>query len=334
MNQKHFSYLILLLIFNTSLFSQRDYPIIGSVQRLSDQINTLISPDATIQELASGFSWSEGPLWVHKLNGLIFSDVPTNKAYLWTESNGLEVFLDPSGHTDFAPSNRTAGSNGLALDIDGNLILCQHGDRRIAKLTSWDFQEPQYQTIIGTIDGKRFNSPNDLVIDSKGQIYFTDPPYGLKRQDEDELKEIEENGVYLWNRDKDVLLLDSSLTRPNGIGLGIDEKILYVANSDRDYPVILAFDISDGLLSNKRVFFDGTELSKLPQNPGNFDGLKVHSSGTVFATGPGGVLVIDPEGKHLGTIRTGKPVANCGFGPNEKYLYLTSDDILARIPLL
>ncbi len=329
-----YSYLFALLL-SMNFYAQKEYPIIGTVERLSDKINTLISTDAKIDVLATGFSWSEGPVWVSSFNGLVFSDVPTNKAYLWTASDGLKVFLEPSGHTGYAPSNRTTGSNGLAIDAQGNLIICQHGDQRIAQLVSWAFETPQYQTIVDKYQNKRFNSPNDLAIDSKGQIFFTDPPYGLKDQDEDSLKEIEENGIYLWSQNHGTILLDDSLQRPNGIALSRDEKILYVANSDSNHPVIIAFDVHNDSLLNPRVFFNGTELSKDPMNIGNFDGLKVHSSGNMFATGPGGVLVLDAEGTHLGTIRLdGRPVANCGFGPDEKYLYITARDILARIDLL
>ncbi len=329
-----YSYLFALL-FATSLYSQKEYPTIGTVERLSDKISTLISTGAKIEVLATGFRWSEGPVWATHLQGVVFSDVPTNKAYLWTESDGLQVFLEPSGQTGYAPSNRVTGSNGLAIDAQGNLILCQHGDRRIAQLVSWEFETPQYKTVVGKYQNQRFHSPNDLAIDSKGQIYFTDPPYGLKDQDDDSLKELEENGIYLWSPENGTTLLDDSLHRPNGIALSLDEKILYVANSYANNPVIIAFDVQNGALSNRRVFFDGTILSKNPENVGNFDGLKVHSSGNIFATGPGGVLVLDAEGNHLGTIRLdGRPAANCGFGPDEKHLYITAQDILARIDLL
>lgn len=334
MQSLKYPYLFTLLL-ATSLYGQKEYPVIGTVERLSEKINTLISTEAKIEVLATGFGWSEGPVWVPNLHGVVFSDVRKNKAYLWTKSGGLDVFLDPSGHTGYAPSNRVTGSNGLALDAQGNLIICQHGDRRIAQLVSWEFETPQYKTIVDQFQNKRFNSPNDLVLDSKGQIYFTDPPYGFKNQDNDSLKELEENGVYLWSKDDGATLLDNSLHRPNGIALSLDEKTLFVANSHPDNPVIIAFDIQNGSLSNRRVFFDGTDLSKNSKNIGNFDGLKVHSSGNIFATGPGGVLVLDATGNHLGTIRLdGRPAANCGFGPDENYLYITAQDILVRIDLL
>jgi len=179
-------------------------------------------------------------------------------------------------------------------------------------------------------EGKRLNSPNDLVFDKSGSIYFTDPPYGLKMKDDDTLKELNFNGIYKWSESKGIELLSISMKRPNGIILSKDEKTVYVGNSDKDNNVIIAFDNDNGL-KNERIFFDGNKLSK--SRIGLFDGLKLHSSGIIFTTGPGGVLLLDPKGKHLGTIMPGKATANCAFDSDESYLYLTSDNVLARIKL-
>ena len=303
---------------------------IGSLEFLDPRMEELIDKNAKIELLAEGFDWAEGPVWVDRLNGVLFSDVPNNKVYMWNEKKGLSIFLEPSGMTNYSPTNKSDGSNGLALDKNGNLILCQHGDRTVARLKNWNFKKPSFDIIVEKYEGKRLNSPNDLVFDNSGSIYFTDPPYGLKIQDDDPLKELDFNGIYRWSESKGIELLSKSMKRPNGIILSEDEKTVYVGNSDKDNNVIIAFDNKDGLV-NERVFFDGNNLSK--NRVGLFDGLKLHSSGIIFTTGPGGVLLLDSKGKHLGTIMPGKATANCAFDSDESYLYLTSDNVLARIKL-
>ena len=314
-----------------SFLSLQSQETFGEIERLDPSLDLLIPKNATLELLAEGFQWAEGPLWVPNLNGVLFTDVPKNTAYLWTESEGLSEFLNPSGMTNHAPHSSNEGANGLTLDSQGNLILCQHGDRRIARLKKWSFEEPEYETLIDHYDGKWFNSPNDLVFSKTNDLYFTDPPYGLKKQDEDSLKELEFNGIYKWSLSTGVTLLNKMLSRPNGIALSSDEKTVYVGNSDKKNAIIAAFDLVDGELINQRVFFDGKTIKR--NGSGLFDGLKVHSSGVIFATGPGGVLVINSEGKHLGTIRPGKATANCAFDPKEEYLYLTYNDVLARVKL-
>ena len=304
---------------------------IGSLEFLDPAMEELIDENSQIELLAEGFDWAEGPVWVDRLNGVLFSDVPNNKVYMWNEKKGLSIFLEPSGMTNYSPTNKTDGSNGLALDKNGNLILCQHGDRTVARLKKWNFKKPSFDIIVEKYEGKRLNSPNDLVFDKNGSIYFTDPPYGLKIQDDDPLKELNFNGIYRWSESKGIELLSKSMKRPNGIILSKDEKTVYVGNSDKDNNVIIAFDNDKNGLVNERVFFDGNKLSK--NRVGLFDGLKLHSSGIIFTTGPGGVLLLDSKGKHLGTIMPGKATANCAFDSNESYLYLTSDNVLARIKL-
>lgn len=305
--------------------------IFGSVEFLDPKMEVFFDKDTKIEVLAKGFTWAEGPLWVPQLNGLLFTDVPENKIYLWTEKEGLKLFLSPSGMTNHAPHSANEGANGLALDSDGKLVLCQHGNRAVARLKDWNTDKPEFEFLIDHYQGKWLNSPNDLDFDKAGVLYFTDPPYGLKLQDDDPLKELDFNGIYSLSPKGEILLLDRSLERPNGIALSMDEKTVYVGNSFAQNSIIAAFDLKKGALKNKRVFFDGNNLQKTRR--GLFDGLKVHSSGTVFATGPGGVLVLDKNGKHLGTIMPGKSTANCGFDAEENYLYLTSTDVLARVKL-
>ena len=303
---------------------------IGSVERLSPEIDNLIEKNAKIEILAEGFEWSEGPVWSSQLNSVLFSDVPENVIYSWNEDKGLGTFTRPIGYSGKVPNLKKAGTNGLTIDADGNLIICMHGDRKITRLEKLNINRKV--TLVNSFDGNLLNSPNDLVYDSKGNLYFTDPPYGLLEGDNDKLKEIEFNGVYKVSPNGDIEVLVKNLTRPNGISISNDEKILYVANSDKNNPVIMQYDLSEEGAKNPSVFFDGRELTK--KDIGLFDGLKVHPTGNVFATGPGGVLVIKENGDHIGTIKTEVRTANCAFDENFKYLYMTSDMFLTRIKLL
>ena len=319
---------VILILINLSEISQDKF--IGSVERLSPEIDNLIEKSAKIEILADGFEWSEGPVWSSQLNSVLFSDVPENVIYSWNEDKGLGTFTRPIGYSGKVPNLKKAGTNGLTIDADGNLIICMHGDRKITRLEKLNINRKV--TLVNSFDGNLLNSPNDLVYDSKGNLYFTDPPYGLLEGDNDKLKEIEFNGVYKVSPNGDIEVLVKNLTRPNGISISNDEKILYVANSDKNNPVIMQYDLSEEGAKNPSIFFDGRELTK--KDIGLFDGLKVHPTGNVFATGPGGVLVIKENGDHIGTIRTEVRTANCAFDENFQYLYMTSDMFLTRIKLL
>ena len=319
---------LILILINLFVISQDKF--IGSVERLSPEIDNLIEKSAKIEILADGFEWSEGPVWSSQLNSVLFSDVPENVIYSWNEDKGLGTFTRPIGYSGKVPNLKKAGTNGLTIDADGNLIICMHGDRKITRLEKLNINRKV--TLVNSFDGNLLNSPNDLVYDSKGNLYFTDPPYGLLEGDNDKLKEIEFNGVYKVSPNGDIEVLVKNLTRPNGISISNDEKILYVANSDKNNPVIMQYDLSEEGAKNPSIFFDGRELTK--KDIGLFDGLKVHPTGNVFATGPGGVLVIKENGDHIGTIRTEVRTANCAFDENFQYLYMTSDMFLTRIKLL
>jgi gluconolactonase len=213
----------------------------------------------------------------------------------------------------------------MVADKDGAVLLCQHGNRRIARID----RDRKITTLVDKFEGKRLNSPNDLVYKSDGSLYFTDPPYGLIKQDEDPAKEIKFNGVYrLANGKLQAVVRD--LTRPNGLAFSPDEKVMYVANSDPNKKLWMRYDVAaDGTLSNGRVFFDVTSSTE----PGLPDGLKVDANGIIYATGPGGTWVFTPEGKHLGTIKTPETPANCGWGDDGKSLYITAETGLYRIKL-
>ena len=309
------------------------YPTAGSVERLHNEINQIIPPDAEIEVLAEGFTWSEGPLWLEEQQMLIFSDVPENTIYQWKEGQEKAVYLNPSGYTGPESREGESGSNGLVLSPDGRLVLCQHGDRRVAFMQGQPGEpEASFVTLAGDWEGKKFNSPNDAAYHQNGDLYFTDPPYGLPKQVNDPAREIDFQGVYKVTPEGMVTLLTNELSRPNGIAFSQDYKTLYVANSDPKKAIWMAYDLKeDGTLENGRVFFDATDkvgiLKGLP------DGLKVNADGYLFATGPGGVLVFDPQGKHLGTIKTGQATANCAFDTNGGYLYMTADMYLMRIKL-
>jgi len=306
------------------------FPRIGSIERLDPGLDALLAPDAAIEKLAEGFSWAEGPVWVPAKGHLLFSDVPKNVVHRWHPQEGLSAYLTPSGFTGSSYDGKEQGSNGLTLDPQGRLVLCQHGDRRVARLNP---DNATFTTVADRYDGHRFNSPNDLCYDSQGRVYFTDPPYGLGPSS---VRDLDFQGVYRVEEDGRVAILTKELERPNGIALSPDGRQLYVANSHRERPIIMAFPLApDGSLGAGRVLIDTSPLfSKEPGRGGLPDGLKVDEKGNLWATGPGGVLVIRPDGKLLGRILPGHTTANCGWGDDGRTLYLTSNGVLARIRTL
>jgi gluconolactonase len=265
---------------------------------------------------------------------LLWSDVPDNAIYQWTEAEGTKTYLRPSGYLG---QDGREGSNGLIINADGDLVLCQHGERILAKMaTPVDQPRPRFTPIATNYGGRKLNSPNDVVQASNGTYFFTDPPYGLPQQDDDPAKELSFEGIYRTHVDRTeyIYLLDSSLTRPNGLAFSPDEKYLYVANSDPKRAIWMQYEMSDNLekIVSKKVFFDATSM--VGDKKGLPDGLKVTKDGTIFATGPGGVLVFDPDGTHLGTIETGQATANCAFNADESKLYMTAHSYIFSIDLL
>lgn len=304
----------------------RNFPSIGKIERFDPALDSLIAPDARIEVLSSGFDWSEGPVWVKDGGYLLFSDIPRNSVMKWVEGTGVSPFLKPSGYTGVGEYGREPGSNGIAIDPQGRLIFCEHGDRRVSRL------EPNggKRTLADNYMGKRLNSPNDAVVRSNGDIYFTDPPYGLPKGWDDPRRELDFCGVYRLSKDGQVTLLTKELTRPNGIAFSPDEKILYVAQSDRQRAIWMAYPVKeDGTLGTGRVFADVTSM--VGKLPGGCDGMKVDRNGNLFATGPGGVLVYSPEAKLLGRINTGERTANCAWGDDGSTLYITADTYLCRV---
>src|SRR5262245_10473245 len=299
--------------------------------RLDPHFDAIVPADAQAEKLAGGYTWTEGPLWNRKENFLLFSEIPSNSILKWKEGDGVSVFMRPSGYTGKERfQGIEPGTNGLTFDSQGRLVACEHGDRRVSRLEA---DGKTKTTLADKYDGKRLNSPNDLVYKSNGDLYFTDPIYGLPKGADDPARELDFCGVYRLSKDGKLTLLTKEITRPNGIAFSPDEKKLYVASSDPDKAIWMVYDVQpDGTIANGKVFFDATAWAK-ENRPGLPDGMKVDKDGNLFATGPGGVHVFSPEGKHLGTLDTGVPTANVAWGGDGSTLYITANTALLRVKL-
>jgi gluconolactonase len=299
----------------------------ATFESLDKRFDELIPPDTKVEKIADDLEWSEGPVWDAQSNSLLFSDIPRNVVMRWNADKGVTRFLERSGYTGAAPfTGREPGSNGLTFDAQGRLTLCQHGDRRISVRESDGTMRP---LAVG-YNGKKLNSPNDLVYDNKGNLWFTDPPYGLPGTFKDPAKELDFQGVYRVAKDGTIKLVTKELEAPNGLAFTPDHKTLYVANSQSEAPFWKAFPVNpDGSLGKSRVFYDATKLRR--EGDGNPDGMKVDVHGNVFATGPGGVLVLTPDGTLLGRILTGVPTANVAWGENGATLFVTANHRVLRL---
>jgi len=305
---------------------------VGKLTSYAAAFSGVVDPDARVEKLTGDeFTWSEGPTWIRDGSYLLFNDVPENRMYRWSQADGLSVFLDPSGYAGPPLEElREAGANGLYAETDGGVLLADSGTRLVARL---DPAAKSRTTLADRFEGKRFNSPNDVAARGDGTVFFTDPPYGLKDGDESPVKELAVNGIYRIDADGSVHLLDDSLNRPNGLAFSPDGNTLYVANSDAERPIWMAYTLdAAGNVIGKRQFADASDLIG-EDAPGLPDGLAVSSEGLVFATGPGGVLVFGPDGQRLGRIETGSAIANCAFGDDGRTLYMTSHRFLARVPV-
>ena len=314
--------------------SGKKYLDSASIEILDEEIRIVLNPENKFEILSEGHDWTEGPLWLDEQEKLLFSDIPRNSVYSWSENDGVEIYLNPSGFTGENYKGSEPGANGLLLDSDGNLILCQHGNRQVARMNSpLDQPKPDYISLVNSFNTKKLNSPNDAVYHSKGQLFFTDPPYGLAGRMEDPEKELDFQGVYRLEKSGELFLIDDQMTRPNGIGFSSDEKTLYVANSDPKNPVWNSYKLDSlGHIESKEIFFDASDL--VSKRKGLPDGLEVHPKGYVFATGPGGVLILNKEGKHLGTLLTGQPTSNVAFNSDHTSLFMTANSYVLRLKLI
>lgn len=328
---------VILFCSTSALTSAQDtlnFPVLGETICLKPALDELVSPEAPLHVLASGFAWTEGPVWVPQADGpgyLLFSDIPNNTIVKWVEGKGTSIYLKPAGFTGPSEYGGEPGSNGLLLDGQGQLVCCEHGDRRLSVVTKGGGK----RTLVDNYQGKRLNSPNDAVYKSNGDLYFTDPPYGLPQGFDDPRRELDFCGVYRLSTDGTVTLLTKEMTRPNGIAFSPDEKTLYVAQSDPEAAIWMAFPVkADGTLGAGKLLHDATAAVKAGL-PGLPDGMAVDAHGNIFATGPGGVYVFTPDGELLGRISTGERTANCTFGGKDNsMLYITADTYLCRIQTL
>jgi gluconolactonase len=315
-------------------------PSIGSIERIDPALDAIVPVSARIEKIGSGFEFTEGPIYMRE-GYLLFSDVQGNVIRKWTPEGGAVDFRRPSGYdgTD-APKGAFIGSNGLTCDQEGRLVICEHGNRRVTRLE----KDGKLTVLAAKYQGKRLNSPNDAVYKSDGSLYFTDPPYGFPKEDQDPRKELKFNGIYRLSPDGKLILLSREMTRPNGLGFSPDEKYFYVANSDAARKVWMKFEVkTDGTLGEGKVFADVTS----DKEAGEPDGMKLDVNGNLYCTGPGGIWIFSPEGKHLGTIKPPETPANLHWGkfaktnaeagmkPDEQAttLYITARTGLYRIQL-
>lgn len=305
----------------------------ASIHILDSAAMEILDPEAKLEILSTGHSWSEGPLWLEKQQTLLFTDIPKN-AIFQVKDGQSSIYLQPSGYTGTTQRGGEVGANGLTLDPQGRLVLCQHGDRRMARMDA-PLEQPAatFATLADNFQGKRLNSPNDVVFDMEGNMYFTDPPYGLEFNMEDPAKELDFQGVYCLKTDGELVLVDS-ISRPNGITFSPSQDKLLVANSDPKLAVWYEYDlVAPGKVENRRIFFDATEYVGKDGYKGLPDGMKMHSSGILFATGPGGVWVFDQNGKPLARIETGEATSNCALSSDEKNLFMTADSYVLKMVL-
>ncbi len=304
-----------------------NFPTLGKIVRLDPRLDDLLPKDAKLEVITSGFTWCEGPTWNKKGGFLLFSEIPSNTVKKWEEGVGVSDYLHPSGYTGVEDYGSEPGSNGLYYDPEGRLISCEHGDRRVSILSPGGGK----RTLVDNYQGKRFNSPNDLTMNSKGDLYFTDPPYGLPQRWEDPRRELEFCGIYLLRANGELVLLNDEMVRPNGIGLSPDEKTLYVAQSHISAPVIMAYPVKkDGTIGKGRVVFDATPF-KEEGRKGMPDGLEVDQEGNIWASCPEGIYIITPDGDLLGRLETGEATSNCAWGNDGSMLYITADTYVLRI---
>jgi gluconolactonase len=310
-------------------FAQQPEKPAPGIVRLDPRFDKLVPKEAKLEKIADGYTWVEGPVWDRKGGYLLFSDIPANSILKWKEGEGASVFMKPSGYSGAKPfKGREPGSNGLIFDLNGKLVVCEHGDRRLTRVED----DGKKSVLADRYEGKRLNSPNDVIVKSNGDFYFTDPAYGLPKSFNDSTRELDFCGLFRVSTDGKVTLLTKEINAPNGIAFSPDEKKLYVTDSHDKRPAWLVYDLKeDGMIENGRLFHDAKEFKK--KFPGSPDGMKVDKDGNVYGSGPGGIFVFAPDGTHLGTIETGVATSNCNWGDDGSTLYITASSTVYRIKL-
>jgi len=303
--------------------------VAATITSLDPRFDKLVPPDAKLEKIADGFTWVEGPVW-HKQGGyLLFSDIPANSVYKWKPNDGVSLFLRNSGYSGTTPfSGKEPGSNGLTFDPNGQLVLCRHGDRQVGRLET----DGKITPLVTHYNGHQINSPNDLVFKSNGDLYFTDPPFGLPDAFDDSDK-APVQGVYRLSKEGTVALLIDDIKAPNGIAFSPDERTLYVSDVNPKRAAWLAYDVKeDGTVTNGRVLLDATRWRKDPFfGP---DGFKVDRQGNIFGARPGGLNVVASDGTLLGTIETGEPTSNVAWGEDGRTLFITGGSSVYRLRLI
>jgi gluconolactonase len=304
---------------------------IGEIELIDSSLTAIINSGAKAEVIAEGFGWSEGPLWIESSQTLLFSDIPENKIYQWTAAKGKELYLKPSGYTGEKSRDGSLGSNGLLLNSANELVICQHGNRQIVKMkTSFNHPSADFLTIAAMYNGKKINSPNDAVYNSEGELFFTDPSYGLLKMDADPDKEIPFNGVYKVKKDGQVVLLVDSLPMPNGIAFFPGYKKILISCTDGAKPNWYVYDVNGDSLSNGKMFYSGAGIKNGKNNP---DGLKIDHNGNVFATAPGGIWIFNSNGNLLGKLLLPDAVSNCALSADEKILFITNGSIVLKFTM-
>lgn len=304
-------------------------PAAPRLEPLDPEFTRLLPASVTIDKLTDGHIWLEGPAWDGRRGWLLFTDIPRNVVLRWRPGLGIDRFLEPSGYTGSAPfAGREPGANGLAFDARGRLVLAEHGDRRVARLEP----DGRKTTLADRYAGRRLNSPNDVLYDRAGNLYFTDPPFGLPGTFADPARELDFCGVYRLAPDGTLTLLTRALQAPNGIALAPDESVLYVTDVGARRPAWWAFPLRrDGSLGAGRVFRDAAPFQR--NGPGGPDGLETDRAGNLYASGPGGLYVFAPDARLLGRVDFGSAVSNVAWGERNESLYVTAGTAVYRIDL-
>jgi gluconolactonase len=309
---------------------------LGKVELYEGVDTNIINIHAVVERIGKNYRWSEGPVWVPSQKMLLFSDVRENKIFRWNGTDTPVVYLTPSGYTDTAYRDGENGSNGLTLDKDGKLLLCQSGNRQVVRMNaSLDSPRPSFTILAKDFQGKKFNSPNDLVADSRNNIYFTDPIYGLPKKENDPTRELKFEGVYRISGSGKLSLLIDSISRPNGIAMSLDEKTLYVGSSDNHTRWYAYHLDSNGNIQSGGILLDGYLMKENAKNmKTGADGFKIDKFGNIFSSGPDGINIISPKGKLLGLIRIyNKQTSNCAFNQTKDVLFVTADDWVLKVNL-